>query len=330
MGFWDSIADAFSRDGAVTTFCEKIPVVGHVTAGIQALSGNPEHAKRALATSTGSLVTTAGAVGGFLVGGPPGAVLGATAASAAGVGAEYAISTTINDKDVKGNVGDVSAGRFLTDAAFSALGGGVPGGAPTAVGKELTKVLGKSFGQEITKSVTKTVGSKVGTAVLTGVITGAAQGLKGTVPTAGKPIPGAGDGPAPELDSSDTEEEERKKIRVITAGQASQADRLTKLGTEISNAYKDTQIGDLVNNMIHTASYIVENAEWQSLSYCYNGSHTTYQSKRQLNRNEAVEQLRFMGRSFFEDELEARLNEFDAAAKELEYRMATQVKWKYT
>ncbi|KAL8917371.1 MAG: hypothetical protein Q9208_007989 [Pyrenodesmia sp. 3 TL-2023] len=329
MGFWDSIADAFARDGAVTTFCEKIPVVGHVTAGIQALSGNPEHAKRALATSTGSLVTTAGAVGGFFAGGPPGAILGAAAASAAGVGAEYAISTTINDKNVKGIVGDVSAGRFLTDAALGALGGGVPGGATTAVGKELTEVFGKSLGQEVTKLVTKTVGTKVATAVMIGVATAASQGLKGTAPTVGKVIPGAGDEPAPDVDS-DTEKEKKKKIRVITAGQASQAKHLTELGTEVSNAYKVSKIGDLLLNLTQCTSCIVENAEWQWLNDGYNENYTVYQSKRQLNRDKAVKELQAIGRSLFEDELDAKLNAIDAAAKELKYRMAAEIKWTYT
>lgn len=105
MGFFDSISDAFSRDGAVTVFCEKIPVIGHVTAGIQAVSGNPEHAKRALASSTGALVTTAGAVGGFVVGGPVGAVAGGATASQLGIVTEWGISKTINDEEVKGNVG---------------------------------------------------------------------------------------------------------------------------------------------------------------------------------------------------------------------------------
>ena len=76
MGFFGDIAAAFSKNGAVTKFCEKVPVVGHVTAGVQALAGNGEEAKRALATSTGNLCSTVGAVGGFCVGGPAGALAG--------------------------------------------------------------------------------------------------------------------------------------------------------------------------------------------------------------------------------------------------------------
>ncbi|KAF8644722.1 hypothetical protein AX16_008311 [Volvariella volvacea WC 439] len=71
MGFWDTTKAPFTRDGAATRVFEKIPVVGHITAGVQLLSGNREHAKRALATSTNSLISTGGAVAGFMVAGPP-------------------------------------------------------------------------------------------------------------------------------------------------------------------------------------------------------------------------------------------------------------------
>jgi hypothetical protein len=58
----------FDRDGPVTLFFEKIPVLGHATALVHVIAGNPEHAKRATATSTNSLITTACAVGGAAVG----------------------------------------------------------------------------------------------------------------------------------------------------------------------------------------------------------------------------------------------------------------------
>ena len=80
MGFFDSIADAFSRDGIATKFTEKIPVVGYVTAGVQAIAGNPDHAKRAFLQSS---VSTMGAVTGFVSGGPIGAVVGGVAAGGA-------------------------------------------------------------------------------------------------------------------------------------------------------------------------------------------------------------------------------------------------------
>ncbi|RYO01820.1 hypothetical protein AA0120_g1 [Alternaria tenuissima] len=113
MGFWSGIADAFSRDGSATRFCEKLPVIGHVTAGVQLLAGNPDHAKRAAATATNSTLKAGGAAVGFAVGGPLGAVAGAAAGSMAGLGCEYGISTAIDDKDVKGDVGEVSLKRII-------------------------------------------------------------------------------------------------------------------------------------------------------------------------------------------------------------------------
>ncbi|CAN9172085.1 unnamed protein product [Alternaria alternata] len=86
MGFWSSIADAFARDGSVTLICEKLPVIGYVTAGVQLVAGNPDHAKRAAATATNSTLKVGGAAVGFAVGGPLGAVADATVGSMAGLG----------------------------------------------------------------------------------------------------------------------------------------------------------------------------------------------------------------------------------------------------
>ncbi|KAF9164133.1 hypothetical protein BGX21_000846 [Mortierella sp. AD011] len=119
MGFWSSISDAFSRDGSVTCFLEKVPIVGYGVAGVQAIAGNTDHAKRALATSTGSLITTAGSVGGFMVGGPVGAAAGAAVASQVGMVTEFGISKTISDDNVKGNVGEISLKRALLGATMS-------------------------------------------------------------------------------------------------------------------------------------------------------------------------------------------------------------------
>ena len=146
MGFWSSIADAFSRDGSATRFCEKLPVIGHVTAGVQLLAGNPEHAKRAAATATNSTLTTGGAVLGFMAGGPPGAVAGAMIGSTAGIASEYGISTTIDDKGVKGNVGEVSIKRIVVDGVLSGGTAFIPGGAATigTAGKEVAKQAASS------------------------------------------------------------------------------------------------------------------------------------------------------------------------------------------
>jgi hypothetical protein len=146
MGFWSSIADAFSRDGSATRFCEKLPVIGHVTAGVQLLAGNPEHAKRAAATATNSTLTTGGAVLGFMAGGPPGAVAGAMLGSTAGIGCEYGISTAINDEGVKGNVGEVSIKRIVVDGVLSGGTAFIPGGTAAigTAGKEAAKQVASS------------------------------------------------------------------------------------------------------------------------------------------------------------------------------------------
>jgi len=90
-----------------------------------------------VAASTNSLITTAGAVGGGLIGGPAGAVAGAAAASQVGMVTEWGIAKTIDNQDVKGDVGEISLQRAVTDAALGALTGVVGGGVgASAIGKE--------------------------------------------------------------------------------------------------------------------------------------------------------------------------------------------------
>jgi hypothetical protein len=160
MTIFDSIANAFSRDGVVTRFTEKIPVVGLVTAAAQGIAGNGEHAKRALANQANSIITTAGTVGGFLVGGPVGAVAGGALASSVGIAAEYGVSTTINDDQVKG---DTSLQRFVTDAALGGVGGLIGGGGSSAVVKQVGTSLSKGVLTQAGGSATKAaVGAIIG------------------------------------------------------------------------------------------------------------------------------------------------------------------------
>jgi hypothetical protein len=55
------------------------------------------------------------------VGGPVGAVAGGAFASSVGIAAEYGVSTTINDRHVKGDMGNTSLRRFVADAALVEL-----------------------------------------------------------------------------------------------------------------------------------------------------------------------------------------------------------------
>ncbi|KAF9344425.1 hypothetical protein BGX34_005678 [Mortierella sp. NVP85] len=179
MGFFGDIADAFSKNGSVTKFCEQLPVVGHVTAAIQAISGNTE-AKRALATSTGNLVSTVGAVAGFCAGGPVGAVAGGSLGGLVGTFVETGIAGAINDPSVKGDLGDVTAGKIFTNVGLGGASGLLGGGGG----------LLKSGGTALTKEVMKDA-AKVGAGNLLG------QGLKGLTPKVG-PTTGDPDDPKPE------------------------------------------------------------------------------------------------------------------------------------
>lgn len=179
------MGNSFSRDGSVTRVLEKVPIVGYGVAGVQALAGNPEHAKRALATSTNGLLTTAGAVGGMLVGGPVGAVAGGAAASQLGMVTEYAISTTITDKDVKGNVGEISLNRAVTDAVLGGASGLIGGGAgATAAGKAAGSVVLDTTVKTLTKTgfektaviIAQNVGKNAAGAITTGGLASLAQG----------------------------------------------------------------------------------------------------------------------------------------------------------
>ncbi|KAF9783620.1 hypothetical protein IL306_008747 [Fusarium sp. DS 682] len=109
MGFWDS----------VVTVVGSVPVVGHVTAGVQHLTGDKEGARQSLARSTGNLVSGVGAVGGFFVGGPPGFIAGG------GLGA--AIGGQINNK-INGKDFDLSFGKIGGDVLVGSITGVTGGG----------------------------------------------------------------------------------------------------------------------------------------------------------------------------------------------------------
>ena len=132
MGFWKGVLNVVGS----------IPVVGHVTAGVQFIAGEKEGAKKSFAASTGNLVSTAGAVGGFLVGGPPGAIAGGAAGSALG----GQLENKLNGKDF-----DFSASKLLTDAAIGGVGGLAGGGGAGG----LLKSAGSMIGREVGKTTVK-------------------------------------------------------------------------------------------------------------------------------------------------------------------------------
>jgi hypothetical protein len=81
---------AFSKDGDVTTFFEKIPVAGLVVSGVHGLAGNEEEARRAAMKNANTLAVVGAGIAGTLVGGPGGAMAASavTAAAMNGVEAE--------------------------------------------------------------------------------------------------------------------------------------------------------------------------------------------------------------------------------------------------
>ncbi|KAL2011232.1 hypothetical protein VTN00DRAFT_3950 [Thermoascus crustaceus] len=72
----------FGRDGPLVQFLEQVTIVGFVVAGIQAIAGNPDHAKRALAYCANSTISCIGVAIGAFFGGPVGAAIGAGIATA--------------------------------------------------------------------------------------------------------------------------------------------------------------------------------------------------------------------------------------------------------
>ena len=95
--------------------------MGYGVAAVQAIAGNDDHVMRAVAVSTNSMLRTAGAVGDDFIDGPVGAIAGAAAASQVGMVIEWGIAKTIDNQDVKGDVGEISLQRAVTDATLGAL-----------------------------------------------------------------------------------------------------------------------------------------------------------------------------------------------------------------
>jgi hypothetical protein len=160
MGFGDWLSDAFSTNGSVTTFFEKIPVVGHITGVVQFASGNTDQGWRAIAESTGNLFSVAGAVVGA-VGGPAGAAAGGAAGGAIGTLIKHGIGTQIDNPDVKRDIGDLTVTSVLTGTVVSGATAYIPGGSQILgnVGKGLISTTGNQM-------VLSGIGNVMGTTVL--------------------------------------------------------------------------------------------------------------------------------------------------------------------
>ncbi|KAK5997585.1 hypothetical protein PT974_02948 [Cladobotryum mycophilum] len=113
-GFWD-------RDGPFATFCEKIPFVGYVVAGVQEAAGNEDQAKRAVAHCTESTFVCVGSLVGMLVGGPLGSMIGKAIATPIGLIVESAIGGTIDDPRIRGQFEEATFGKILFETIRKVL-----------------------------------------------------------------------------------------------------------------------------------------------------------------------------------------------------------------
>lgn len=76
-------------------------MLGYAIAAGRGITGDHDRARRAAARSTNSTLTTLGAIGGGLVGGPPGVMAGGASMNAVGLASEHGISKHIQDKTVE-------------------------------------------------------------------------------------------------------------------------------------------------------------------------------------------------------------------------------------
>ena len=111
-----------------------------------------------------------------------------------------------------------------------------------------------------------------------------------------------------------------KLIRVVTAGQALQAEQVTKVCKSIFNKYDICDLEHLIRPIYFVTIAVVAEADWESLDLRFREAYQAYQLNRSAYGSRASKALVRIGADFlgFEDQLD----ELDAAAQELERRMA--------
>ncbi|KAK0552677.1 hypothetical protein OC846_001831 [Tilletia horrida] len=202
MGFWDSALDVVGS----------IPVIGHITAGIEYAVGDSERGRKALAASTGNLCGTLGAVGGFCVGGPGGAVAGGAAGSALGGQVESAIN---------GNGLDLDPTKIATDAVIGGATSMIGGGGASSVLKGITSTVGKDVAKSAAGSAAKTVMTSTAGQVI-------------------KQIGSQNNPPAPKPKTGGEDEQPpQETIRVVTRNQEAKANELNQHATELNKTCDD-------------------------------------------------------------------------------------------
>ncbi|KAF8644720.1 hypothetical protein AX16_008309 [Volvariella volvacea WC 439] len=275
MGFFDDIADTFSRDGSATRFLESLPIIGRITAGHKVAH---LHWRRVV---------------GFMVGGPVGAVAGGALGSAGGLGSEYGIAQTIEDKQVKGDVGEISLGRAAAEIVIGGAAGFMGGGGVVGVGKaglEASKEAGKHIGKELIiqmgKGLVQTGAGTVGKAGTAGIIGDATkQAFMAT--NSQRPQANEGDGPNISQKEPKKEKPKLKQERIVTEGQQGAAEELMEVCAFVNEQFLNVEsgVGDLVNTLAHGLDVMIcKGNRWDPANEYYLGQKIVCSTKLLVNR----------------------------------------------
>ena len=113
-----------------------------------------------------------------------------------------------------------------------------------------------------------------------------------------------------------------KLIRVITAGQALQAEQVTKICKSIFDKYDICDLEHFIRPIYFVTIAVAEEADWESLDLRYQEAHRAYRFNRPAYEGRASKALVRIGADFLG--LEIGLDELEAAARELERRMVNE------
>ncbi|KAK2590190.1 hypothetical protein QQS21_012131 [Conoideocrella luteorostrata] len=134
-------------DGPVTKFLEELPFVGFVVAGIHALSGDEQHAKRALAVCANSSIVCASIIVGAWIGGPIGASIGAGLATPLAILVEIQIAGIIKDPRLQAQFEEATIGRYLYETFRNMLTAGAAAYLGSFLNVQAEKLSAKTLGE---------------------------------------------------------------------------------------------------------------------------------------------------------------------------------------
>ncbi|KAI0643797.1 hypothetical protein C8Q79DRAFT_928282 [Trametes meyenii] len=126
--FWHKFLEAF----------EGFPLVGFVIAGIYALMGNTEAARRAISLSANSTIVMAGATIGGLLGGPWGAAIGAALTTPIGIFVETSLSPTQQKATIE---------RYIFETLRNTIAAGAVGGLKVWLNRLATRTITTMFSE---------------------------------------------------------------------------------------------------------------------------------------------------------------------------------------